>query len=243
MTEDLGLGGPRAPRGGWRTATVARVRRPLRRSVELRLDVHDRIDHMPGQHYVVRLTAEDGYTAQRSYSVASAPGDPLVELLVERLDDGEVSTYLADVVEPGDELEVRGPIGGWFVWDGAAAALLVAGGFGVVPFVAMIRHARDLGRLDLLRVAVSGRTLAELPYAEELADAGALVVLTREARGIRPAGRLTAPDLVPLWEPGQTAYVCGSASFAEAASQLLVGMGFPAADVRVERFGPSGAPA
>lgn len=198
---------------------------------------------MPGQHYVVRLTAEDGYTAQRSYSVASAPGDPLVELFVERLDDGEVSTYLADVVEPGDELEVRGPIGGWFVWDGETPALLVAGGFGVVPFIAMIRHARDLGRLDLLRVAVSSRTLAELPYAEELVDAGALVVLTREARGIRTAGRLTAPDLVPLWEPGQTAYVCGSSSFAEAASQLLVGMGYPAADVRVERFGPSGTPA
>ncbi|SOE01320.1 FAD-binding oxidoreductase [Blastococcus haudaquaticus] len=241
MSEGLGLGGPEAPRGGWRTATVSRVRRPIQRSVELRLDVHDRIDHMAGQHYVVRLTAEDGYTAQRSYSVASAPGDPLVELFVERLDDGEVSTYLADVVEPGDELEVRGPIGGWFVWDGDTPALLVAGGFGVVPFVGMIRHARALGRLDLLRVVVSSRTLAELPYADELMDAGALVILTREAHGIRPAGRLTAPDLLPLWEPGQTAYVCGSASFAEAASQLLVGMGFPADGVRVERFGPTGA--
>ena len=242
MTDGLGSSDGDAPRGGWRTATVSRVRRPLERSVELRLDVLDRIDHMAGQHYVVRLTAEDGYTAQRSYSVASAPDDPLVELLVERLDDGEVSTYLADVVEPGDELEVRGPIGGWFVWNGETPALLVAGGFGVVPFVAMIRHARALGRLDLLRVAVSSRTLAELPYADELVDAGALIVLTREARGIRPAGRLTALDLLPLWEPGQTAYVCGSGAFAEAASQLLVGMGFPANGVRVERFGPSGAP-
>jgi ferredoxin-NADP reductase len=240
VTEALGSGGPDAPRGGWRTATVSRVRRPLQRSVELRLDILDRIDHMAGQHYVVRLTAEDGYTAQRSYSIASSPSDPLVELFIERLDDGEVSTYLADVVEPGDELEVRGPIGGWFVWDGETPALLVAGGYGVVPFVAMIRHARELGRLDLLRVAVSSRTLAELPYAEELMDAGALVVLTREKHGIRPAGRLTAPDLLPLWEPGQTGYVCGSASFAEAASQLLVGMGFPPPQVRVERFGPSG---
>jgi ferredoxin-NADP reductase len=219
------------------------VRRPIQRSVLLRLDVHDRIDHLPGQHYVVRLTAEDGYTAQRSYSVASAPGDPLVELFVERLDDGEVSTYLADIVEPGDELEVRGPIGGWFVWDGETPALLVAGGFGVVPFVAMLRHARDIGRADLLRIAVSSRTLAELPYAGELAAAGALIVLTREANGIRPVGRLTADDLLPLWEPGQTAYVCGSASFAEAASQLLVDIGVPPADIRVERFGPSGAPA
>jgi ferredoxin-NADP reductase len=239
----LGPGAAGAPSGGWRTATVAGVRRPIQRSVELRLDVHDRIDHLAGQHYVVRLTAEDGYTAQRSYSVASPPEDPLVELFVERLDDGEVSTHLADVVEPGDELEVRGPIGGWFVWDGESPALLLAGGFGVVPYIAMLRHARALGREDLLRIAVSARTMAELPYAEELVGVGALIVLTREAHGIRPAGRLTAAELVPLWEPGQTAYVCGSASFAEAASQLLVGMGVPPADIRVERFGPSGGPA
>jgi ferredoxin-NADP reductase len=221
-------------------ATVAGVRRPLARSVQLRLDVADRMEHMPGQHYVVRLTAPDGYTAQRSYSVASAPADPLVELFVERLPDGEVSTHLADVVEPGDELEVRGPIGGWFVWDGESPALLVAGGFGVVPFVAMLRHARDIGRLDLLRIAVSARTLEELPYADELADAGALIVLSRESRGIRPAGRLTAADLVPLWEPGQTGYVCGSASFADAAGQLLLGLGMRAENIRVEQFGPSG---
>src|SRR4051794_24917554 len=236
----LGAGAPDAPTGGWRTATVAGVRRPIQRSVELRLDIADRIDHMPGQHYVVRLTAEDGYTAQRSYSIASAPGDPLVELFIERLDDGEVSTYLADVVEPGDELEVRGPIGGWFVWDGETPALLVAGGYGVVPFIAMLRHARSIGKSDLLRIAVSSRTLAELPYADELMAAGAYVVLTREGHGIRPAGRLTAAELVPLWEPGQTSYVCGSASFAEAASQLLVGMGVPPAGIRVERFGPTG---
>jgi ferredoxin-NADP reductase len=248
VTEDpaldvLGPGVVDAPTGGWRTATVAGVRRPIQRAVELRLDVHDRVDHLPGQHYVVRLTAEDGYTAQRSYSVASAPGDPLVELFIERLDDGEVSTYLADVAEPGDELEVRGPIGGWFVWDGETPALLLAGGFGVVPFIAMLRQARALGRSDLLRIAVSSRTLAELPYAEELMDAGALVVLTREEHGSRPAGRLTAAEIVPLWEPGRTAYVCGSTSFAEAASQLLTGMGVPAHAIRVERFGPSGAAA
>ncbi|MGY1637993.1 FAD-binding oxidoreductase [Geodermatophilus sp. SYSU D00742] len=240
MTELLGAGLPGAPSGGWRTARVVEVDHPLPRSVRLRLDVHDRIDHVPGQHYVVRLTAPDGYTAQRSYSVASAPGDPLVELFVERLEDGEVSTFLADVVEPGDELEVRGPIGGWFVWEGESPALLVGGGTGVVPFVAMLRTARARGRTDLLRVAAATRTLAALPYAEELVDAGALVATSREAHGIRPAGRLTAADLVPLWEPGQTAYVCGSASFAEAASQLLVDMGMPAPDIRVERFGPSG---
>ncbi|MFW3170857.1 FAD-binding oxidoreductase [Geodermatophilus sp. CPCC 206100] len=219
---------------------MAGVDHPVERGVRLRLDVADRVDHLAGQHYVVRLTAPDGYTAQRSYSVASAPGDPLVELFVERLEDGEVSTFLADVVEPGDELAVRGPIGGWFVWEGDGPALLIGGGTGVVPFVAMLRTARALGRTDLLRIAVSTRTLAGLPYAEELVAAGALVVTTREPHGIRPAGRLTAADLVPLWEPGQTAYVCGSAPFAEAASQLLVGTGVPAEDIRVERFGPSG---
>ncbi|MGR6967665.1 FAD-binding oxidoreductase [Geodermatophilus sp. URMC 61] len=216
------------------------MRHPVEDAVQLRLDVTDRVEHMAGQHYVVRLTAEEGYTAQRSYSVASPPGDPLVELFVERLDDGEVSTYLADVVEPGDELDVRGPIGGWFVWDGERPALLVGGGTGVVPLVAMLRTAHDLGRTDLLRTAVSTRTLAELPYADELLAAGALVVTTREPYGVRSAGRLTAAELVPLWEPGRTAYVCGSAGFAEAASQLLVDLGVPAAEIRVERFGASG---
>src|SRR5664279_6101768 len=118
---------PAAPSGGWRSAKVVEVAHPTRRSVVLRLDVRDRIDHLPGQHYVVRLTADDGYTASRSYSVASAPSDPLVELWIERLDDGEVSTFLADVVQPGDELEFRGPMGGWFVWDGSTPAVGVGG--------------------------------------------------------------------------------------------------------------------
>ena len=116
----------------------------------LRLDLPDRPRHVPGQHYVVRLTAEDGYTASRSYSIASSPDDPLLELAIERLDDGEVSTYLADIVMPGDELEVRGPIGGYFVWDATTPAVCVGGGTGVVPFVSMLRYAREQGRLDLL---------------------------------------------------------------------------------------------
>ena len=237
------MDGPPAPAGGWRTATVAGVRRPVDDAVELQLDVQDRLEHLAGQHYVVRLTAEDGYTAQRSYSVLSAPSDPLVEMFVERLEDGEVSTFLADVVAPGDRIDVRGPIGGWFVWDGTCPALLIGGGSGVVPLVGMIRHARRLDRLDLLRVVVSARTRAVLPYADELAEAGALIVLTREASGPRPAARLTSMDLVPLCEPGQLNFVCGSAGFAETASQLLVDLGVPATAIRVERFGPSAAPA
>ncbi|MGY1742436.1 MULTISPECIES: FAD-binding oxidoreductase [unclassified Blastococcus] len=240
MTDPIQGLGSRAPAGGWRTATVREVDRPTARTVRLRLEVPDRVDHLAGQHYVVRLTAEDGYRAQRSYSLASSPADPLVELLVERLDDGEVSTFLADVVEPGDELEVRGPIGGWFVWEGERPALLVAGGTGVVPFVSMLRTAAELGRPELLRIAVSARTRALLPYAAELEAAGAVVLTSREASGIRPPGRLTAADLVPLWEDGQDVYVCGSTPFAEAATRLLTGLGVPAPLIRVERFGPSG---
>ncbi len=219
---------------------MAEVRDETPTARTLVLDVPDWPGHLAGQHVDVRLTAPDGYTAQRSYSLASPPGDEQVELFVERLDDGEVSGFLADVVEPGDELAVRGPIGGWFVWEGDTPALLVGGGSGVVPLVSMVRHARATGRLDLLRVAASTRTLARLPYADELLAAGAVVATTREAHGIRPAGRLTAADLLPLWEPGQTAYVCGSSGFAETAGALLLDLGFAAADVRVERFGPSG---
>jgi len=231
---------PAAPSGGWRSAKVVEVAHPARRSVVLRLDVRDRIDHLPGQHYVVRLTADDGYTASRSYSVSSAPSDPLVELWVERLDDGEVSTFLADVVQAGDTLEVRGPIGGWFVWDGSGPAVGVGGGSGAVPLLAMARHAAVIGRPELLQLAVAARTLADLPFPDELVAVGAVVALSREAHDERAAGRLTADELRPLVTRGATTYVCGSAAFAEFASQLLVQLGCPSADVRVERFGPSG---
>jgi ferredoxin-NADP reductase len=215
--------------------------RPHPMAVVLRLDVPDRVDHLPGQHYVVRLTAPDGYVAQRSYSIVSAPGDALVELFIERLDEGEVSGFLADIVQPGDELEVQGPIGGWFVWRGDEPALCVGGGTGVAPLMAMLRHARHLGRVDLLRIAVAARTRAWLPYADDFLAAGATVALSREAAPDgRPAGRLNLDDLQPLLRPGATSFVCGSANFAESASALLVDLGVPAPSIRVERFGPSG---
>ena len=183
----------------WRTAVVREVTHPAARLVVLRLDVPDRQEHVAGQHYVVRLTADDGYTASRSYSISSAPGDPLLELAVERLEDGEVSGYLADVVQPGDQLEVRGPIGGWFIWDGSTPAVGVGGGTGVVPFVSMLRWARETGRVDLLRLAVSARSMADLPYADELTAGGAVVALTRQPTlpPARPRGRLTEADLSP----------------------------------------------
>jgi ferredoxin-NADP reductase len=231
-----------APDGRWCTGVVREVTHPNPRAVRLRIDVAGRVQHLPGQHYVFRLTAPDGYSASRSYSVASSPADPLLEFYVERLDDGEVSTYLADVVEPGDELALRGPIGGWFVWEGNAPAVGVAGGTGVVPLVAMLRHARDLGREDLLRLLVSARTLDQVPYREELA--GHRLLLTRAEHDGRPAGRIERADLGSLLEDAgsahRTAYVCGSAGFAETTSQLLVDLGVPASDVRVERFGATG---
>src|SRR4051794_15912805 len=235
------LVGGLAPSGGWRQAVVKEVHHPNTSAVLLRLEVANRIDHLPGQHYVVRLRADDGYVAQRSYSVASPAADPLVELYVARLEEGEVSTFLADVVEVGDELEVRGPIGGWFVWDGQTPALGIGGGSGVVPLVSMLRHAAASGGSDRLRVVAAARSPLTLPYAEELADAGAHIAYSRVASDLgRPPGRLNADDLRPLIRAGDTAFVCGSAAFAEATGALLLDLGVPAAAIRVERFGPSG---
>jgi ferredoxin-NADP reductase len=229
-----------APSGGWRSSVVREVSHPTARTVVLRLEVADRMVHLPGQHYVVRLTADDGYTASRSYSVASSPADPLVELCVERLEDGEVSSYLADVVEVGDALEVRGPIGGWFAWDGVTPVLAIGGGTGVVPLVAMLRHARETGSPDLVCLVAAARSAGDLPYADEAMGGCTLVALSREATASRPAGRLTAADLAPHVEGRQVFFVCGSAVFAEAVSRMLVELGVEAARVRVERFGPTG---
>ena len=160
---------------------------------------------------------------------------------MERLEGGEVSTFLHDVVEPGDELEVRGPIGGWFVWDGETSAVLVGGGSGVVPLMAMLRYARSVGRSELLRAVVSVRSPDDLYYRDEYPGPGATVVYTREAPpgSIRPAGRLGPGDLAGSMLADATAYVCGSPSFCDAASAVLVSIGQPVDRIRVERFGPT----
>ncbi len=229
--------------GPWQTARVIAIRDEAPRVKTFRLDLGAPTGHRAGQHYVLRLTAPDGYTAQRSYSVATAPdGGHELELTVERLEDGEVSGYLHDVVEVGDELEVRGPIGGFFVWDGDAPALLVGGGSGLVPLMAMLRLARATGRADLIRLLASVRGPADLYYADELPGPEVTVVHTRVAPpgSARPAGRLNAGDITPLLRPDATAYVCGSTGFADAASSLLVDLGVPAEQIRVERFGATG---
>lgn len=233
---------PRTPTR-WQSATVTAIVPETARARTFRLRLEQPTPHVPGQHYVVRLTAPDGYTASRSYSVASAPdGGPEVELTVERLDDGEVSTFLHDVVEIGDELEVRGPIGGWFVWDGSGPAVLVGGGSGVVPLMSMLRFARRTGRQDLLRVVVSVRSPDDLYYADELPGPETTIVHTRRPPpgATRPPGRLAVDDLPPWPAAGTTGYVCGSAGFADHATTVLQAAGLPAEAIRVERFGPTG---
>ena len=227
----------------WRDATVVAIHTETSRAKTFRLRLADPSGHLAGQHYVVRLTAPDGYTASRSYSVASPPDDSNeFDLTVERLDDGEVSTFLHDELRVGDELEVRGPIGGWFVWRGDEPAVLLGGGSGLVPLMAMMRYARAMGRTDLVRLVVSVRSADDLLYADEVMGPETTVVYTRvaPASSTRAVGRMARADLEPMLLPECTAYVCGSAAFANAASDLLVDVGIPVERIRVERFGPTG---
>jgi ferredoxin-NADP reductase len=224
----------------WTTARVEEVERVGDRLVRLRLDLEDRFTFVPGQHCVLRLRAEDGYTAQRSYSIASDPADPLVELMVECLPGGEVSGHLHDEARVGDEFELRGPIGGWFTWTGDVRSVCLTGGTGVVPVVSMLRYAGRVGRTDLLRVCAVGRTREELPYVDELLDAGAFVALTRENLGDRVAAPPYPSELEPLLDGVDRAYVCGSVGFASFAVRTLTELGVPTDAIRVEQFGATG---
>jgi ferredoxin-NADP reductase len=231
----------------WRDATVVAIHSETARAKTIRLRLAEPSGHLAGQHYVVRLTAPDGYTASRSYSVASPPDDSNeganeFDLTVERLEDGEVSTFLHNELRVGDELEVRGPIGGWFVWRGDVPAVLVGGGSGLVPLMAMLRYARAIDRRDLVHLVVSVRSADDLMCADEVIGPETSIVYTRVApsSSARPAGRITRDDLTPMLLPECTAYVCGSAGFANTASDLLVDVGVPTERIRVERFGPTG---
>ena len=227
--------------GPWQPATVLAVRTETASAKTFTLRLPDPRPHLPGQHYIVRLTAPDGYRAQRSYSVASPPGGDTIDLTVEHLPDGEVSRFLHEAVMPGDTLEVRGPIG-YFAWDSKTPVLGVAGGSGVVPLMAMLRAARRDGHPGLIQLVVSVRTPADLYYSRELPGPDATVVYTRQvpAGFSRPAGRLTLADLAPAIRGHQVAYLCGSSAFCDSAASLLRDLEVPAARIRVERFGPSG---
>jgi len=244
---------PAAP-GPWRSARLLSKRHETPRAATLSFQLEYWPGHRAGQHVDVRVTAQDGNHAERSYSIASAPEDPSLELSIDRLDNGEVSPYLVEGMAEGDLVEIRGPIGGWFVWeaDDGGPLLLIAGGSGIVPLMAMLRHRARRGSHVPVRLLVSVRTPGDLFYAEELRRLAAagdgfelFVTATREVPSGREGlvGRIDQDMLAGVaWPPWDNplAFVCGPASFVETASGLLLAAGYPPGRVRAERFGPSG---
>ena len=239
---------------GWHVARLAGVHDETATAQTLVLDVPGWPGHLAGQHVDLQLTAEDGYQAQRSYSLAAPAKGDRIELTVQRVPDGEVSPYLTEVLTIGDPIEVRGPVGGWFVWRPAdpAPVLLVAGGAGIVPLMAMVRERRAGASRTPFRLIYSLRTPADLYYGEELrrpvaADAGvdtALLYTRTAPPGLsRPPARLGAEDVErygwpPDFEPA--CYVCGPTGFVETAADILTKLGHDPRRIRTERFGPSG---
>lgn len=238
----------------WQSVTLCSIRRETAAARTLTFTAPQWPGHLAGQHVDVRLTAPDGYAAERSYSIASSSQAAQLDLTVQRVDDGEVSPYLVDDMRIGDQLELRGPIGGWFAWrpDEPEALLLVAGGSGVAPLMAMIRE-RDHRAIDIpFRLVYSVRTPQDVFYADELAardTAGSgltvSLIYTRAASGNtnRPVGRLKATDLADTtWSKNRPirSYVCGPTSFVEAAATLLENAGQRPDTIRTERFGPTG---
>ena len=232
----------------WQVAETVEVVPETPRVKTIRLDVPEWPGHLPGQHDDITLTPEDGYQAQRSYSIASPPGSRQLELTVERIDDGEVSPYLADELRPGDRFELRGPVGGYFVWEPSRGGplLLVAGGSGVVPFRAMLRHLADEGGGVSATLLLSSRSWDDVIYREELGALNGVVhTLTRE----QPAGwdgyarRVDAEmlaDVGPAASERPHVYVCGPTPFVEAVAAALVELGHEPTRIRTERFGPTG---
>jgi ferredoxin-NADP reductase len=242
----------------WRLATISGVRDETPSVRSFTLSVPDWAGHRAGQHVDLRLTAADGYSVERSYSIASEPersGE--IDLTVERIEDGEVSPFLHDVVVPGDRIEVRGPIGGYFVWEAAGAMateplFLVAGGSGVVPLMAMLRHRTTAGAHNPARLLFSSRHLEEVIYREELdrlAAAGDGLEVVHTLTRSQPPGwmgfarriddRMIGEVLAPLGS-GARSFICGPTALVEVAANALVSRGLPGDRVRTERFGPTG---
>ena len=237
----------------WRFATVTGLIDETPHAKTIAFEVPDWPGHVAGQHVDVRLTAEDGYQAQRSYSIASPPEDAKLALSVERLEDGEVSPYLTDELRRGDELELRGPVGGHFTWrsEDGGPLLLIAGGSGLVPLMAMLRHREARSSTVDTRLLVSARSLEDIFYREELqmlsAGDGLAVhfTLTRD----RPsawtgfARRIDEEMLIavgPTSKNRPRIFVCGPTAFVEQAADLLVGLGHEPTTIHTERFGPTG---
>jgi ferredoxin-NADP reductase len=249
------MAGGRRRRLEWRIARVVESRWETARVATIVFDVPGWEGHRAGQHVDVRLTAEDGYQAQRSYSIASPPEDGArVALTVERLDDGEVSPYLTDELRIGDAVELRGPIGGWFTWDigEGGPLLLVAGGSGIVPLMAMLRHRARPGDDTPARLLYSSRSLEDIIYREELqrlADGSETLQVRHTLTRSRPSGwdgyarRIDAAMLAEVsWGPAERplAFVCGPTPFVESVTSALVELGHDPAVVKAERYGPTG---
>ena len=237
----------------WQPATVTDAVAETPRVRTLVLDVEGWPGHRAGQHVDVRLTADDGYQAARSYSIGSAPEDGEVRLTVERIDDGEVSPYLVDQLAPGDRFEVRGPIGGYFVWGAPLGGplLLVGGGSGIVPLVAILRHRVAIGSDVPVRLLCSFRTIDDVIYRDQLdrlaASDGVVVVQTltrRQPPGWSGYDRRVDPELLAEvgWPPEASplTYVCGPTQFVETVAGSLLRLGHEPSRIRTERFGPSG---
>ena len=232
----------RAP-GRWQIGTVSSIKVETPRVKSFRIELPMWVPHVPGQHYDVRLTAPDGYRAQRSYSIASSPLDEGgIELTIDRLEDGEVSPYFHDVVVEGDQVEVRGPFTSYFVWRGEKPVLLVGGGSGVVPLMCMLRHRRRTMPELPMRLVYSVRHADDVIYADELKE-DALLTFTRDApEGW--SGHTGHIDAAIISEAGINddgiGFVCGSNGFVETGSQLLLDAGYDPRMIRTERFGPTG---
>jgi len=231
----------RAP-GRWQIATVTEIKRETPRVKSFRFRVPMWMEHLPGQHYDVRLTAPDGYHAQRSYSIASSPLDiGEVELTIDLLDDGEVSPYFHEVVEVGDQVELRGPFTSYFVWRGESPVLLVGGGSGVVPLMCMLRHKRrTMPELDM-RLVYSVRHADDVIYEDELAGE-AVLTYTRDAPEgwDGHTGHIDMDMVRGPADGARLAFVCGSNGFVETASQLLLEVGIAPGAIRTERYGDAG---
>jgi ferredoxin-NADP reductase len=228
----------------WKAAIVSDVVRETPTAATLVLDVPGWPGHRAGQHVDLRLTAEDGYTAQRSYSVSSAPGDPPA-VTVERLDDGEVSPYLVDEARPGDELELRGPVGGWFVWDAdqGGPLQLVGGGSGLAPLMSILRHHRRSGSDAEVRLLLSARGPQDVLFAEELVDP--VITYTREAPPdwtgyARRVDRAMLEEAAIPPERNPRVFVCGPTGLVEGVAADLVALGHDPSRIRTERFGATG---
>jgi ferredoxin-NADP reductase len=236
-------------------ATIKESRPESPHAKTLVLDVPDWPGHRAGQHVDIRLTADDGYQAERSYSIASGPESPRLELTIDRVDDGEVSPYLIDDAREGDQFELRGPVGGYFVWEATETEplLLVAGGSGLVPLMSILRHHEAAGSSADARLLLSARTLNDVLYREELErvrdGADAVTVHLTLTRDTPPAdwngwSRRVDREMLAAVGPAPDArprvYVCGPTPFVESAAELLVALGHDPATVHTERFGPSG---